>query len=211
MLLGLYGSVGYGRLLTLSDGIFAIAITLLVLNFKTPASALSNSALAHGLLAQGGALFAYALTVAVVGRYWIGHHQMFQYIRGFDAPLAMLNFAFLGAVAFLPYPTSVLSQFGGTTSIVFYASANALCGVAQLAVWVYAWRFNHPRVVRISDDVGRLYAFFIARVPAAFLISIPVAFASPTAAQILWFAFLLPGVVMRRRRRDIALRAEELE
>jgi uncharacterized membrane protein len=119
MLLGLHGSVGYARLLALSDGIFAIAITLLVLNFKTPAESLPNSSLAHALLAQGGSLFAYALTVAVAGRYWIGHHQMFQYIRGFDAPLAMLNFAFLGAVAFLPYPTSILSQFGGTTSVVF--------------------------------------------------------------------------------------------
>lgn len=71
MLLGRTGEVGYDRLLTLSDGVFAIAMTLLVLNFRTPAATHSDSDLLSGLLAQGGTLLSYALSVVIIGRYWI--------------------------------------------------------------------------------------------------------------------------------------------
>lgn len=211
VLLGRRGSLGYERLVFLSDAIFAIAITLLVLNFKTPAQGLTNAGLAQALLAQSGTLFAYILTVVIVGRYWVGHHQMFQHIRGIDTPLAFLNFAFMGSIAFLPYPTSVLGEYGKTTSVVFYAAASCVVGLAQLAEWVYAWRFHHPRVEPIPDDVGRLYTLSIGRVPLIFALSIPVAFASTTAAQAMWVAIALPAVATRKRKRAVAARVEESE
>ena len=135
MLLGRAGEVGYDRLLTLSDGVFAIAMTLLVLNFHTPVTTHSDSQLAHALLAQRGTLLSYSLSVVIIARYWIAHHQMFQFIRGFDFTLAMLNTAFIGAVAFLPFPMSVLGQYAGTTSVVFYSVSVCAVGIAQLAEW----------------------------------------------------------------------------
>lgn len=69
--------MGYERLVFLSEAIFAIAITLLVLNFKTPAQTLTNAELTQALLAQSGTFFSYVLTIVIVGRYWVGHHPMF--------------------------------------------------------------------------------------------------------------------------------------
>ena len=198
--------MGYDRPLTLSDGVFAIAMTLLVLNFHTPIATRTDAQLANGLLAQGGTLLNYALSVVIIGRYWIAHHQMFQFIRGFDFTLAMLNTAFIGAVAFLPFPTSVLGQHAGTTSVVFYAISICAVGVAQLAEWVYAWRFHHPNVDAIPDDAGRLFSFSIARIIVAFAVSIPVAFANPTAAELMWLLGLLPAQFLRNRRRAVVLR-----
>ena len=206
MLLGRTGEVGYDRLLTLSDGVFAIAMTLLVLNFHTPTAPHTDSQLANALLAQGGTLLSYTLSVLIIGRYWIAHHQMFQFIRGFDFTLAFLNIAFIGAVAFLPFPTSVLGQHAGTTSVVFYAIAICAVGVAQLAEWVYAWRFQHPGVQKVPDDAGWLFTLSIARIIVVFALSIPVAFANPTAAQYMWLLNLVPALFLRNRRRAVVLR-----
>lgn len=204
MLLGRTGEVGYDRLLTLSDGVFAIAMTLRVLNFHTPATTNSDSQLANALLAQSGTLLSYALSVVIIGRYWIAHHQMFEFIRGFDFTLAMLNLAFIGAVAFLPFPTSVLGQHNGTTPVVFYAISICAVGIAQLAEWVYAWRFHHPGVDAIPDDAGRFFTLSITRLVVVFAASVPVAFANPTVAQFLWIAAIIPGFFLRNRRRAIA-------
>ena len=206
MLLGRTGEVGYDRLLALSDGVFAIAMTLLVLNFHTPTATRTDSQLANALLAQGGTLLSYALSVVIIGRYWIAHHQMFQFVRGFDFTLAFLNVAFIGAVAFLPFPTSVLGQEAGTTSVVFYAISICAVGLTQLAEWVYAWRFHHPTVDAIPDDAGWLFTVSIARIIVVFALSIPVAFANPTAAQLMWLLGLVPALFLRNRRRAVVMR-----
>ena len=145
-------------------------------------------------------------SVVIIGRYWIAHHQMFQFIRGFDFTLAMLNIVFIGAVAFLPFPTSVLGQHSGTTAVVFYAISICAVGIAQLGEWVYAWRFHHPSIEAIPDDAGRLFTFSIARIIVAFALSIPVAFANPTAAELMWLLGLVPALFLRNRRRAVVLR-----
>lgn len=211
MLLGRTGDVGYDRLLTLSDGVFAIAMTLLVLNFHTPTTTHTDSQLASALFAQGGTLLSYALSVVIIGRYWIAHHQMFEFIRGFDFTLAFLNIAFIGTVAFLPFPTSVLGEHGGTTAVVFYSASICAVGITQLAEWVYAWRFHHPNVEAIPDDAGRLFTISIGRIIVVFALSIPVAFANPTAAQFMWLLGLAPTLFLRNRRRAVVLRHADTE
>lgn len=208
VLLGRSGALEYERLLFFSDAVFAIALTLLVTNFRAPQGAGTNELLAHGLTEQLGTLISFILTVAIVGRYWIGHHEMFQYIRGFDLTLAMLNFAFLGCIAFLPFPMSVLGAYGTTTAVVFYAIAMTAVGLSQTAEWLYAWRVGHPKIPPIPTDVGWLYTLLIVRVPVVFMISIPIAFANPTAAEITWVAILIPGLLLRKRKRR-ALAARE--
>lgn len=208
VLLGKAGALEYERLVFFSDAVFAIALTLLVTNFRTPQGAQTSDALAHGLTGQLGTLISFVLTVVIVGRYWIGHHEMFRYIRGFDLTLAMLNFAFLGCIAFLPFPTAVLGAYGNTTAVVFYALAMAAVGLSQTAEWLYAWRIGHPRIRSIPNNIGWLYTLLIVRVPVVFMISIPIAFANPTAAEITWAAILIPGLVLRRRKR-LALAGRE--
>src|SRR5918912_128906 len=98
------GGAGLGRILALSDGVFAIALTLLVLQFKLPAG-YDSQAVGKDLVDLGHYFFAYALSFWVIGRFWYAHHLSFRYIARYDAVLITLNLSLLFFVAFLPFPT----------------------------------------------------------------------------------------------------------
>src|SRR5437660_9370808 len=96
------------RLMFFSDGVFAIAITLLVLQITVPIPGLSEHQLGDALRHLGPKYFGFVLSFLVIGRYWMAHHRVFEYIKRFDMPLVWLNLAFLLLIAFLPFPTAVL-------------------------------------------------------------------------------------------------------
>jgi uncharacterized membrane protein len=102
------------RIIFFSDGVFAIAITLLVIGLKAPSvpSLVSDSTLTHRLLDKWPRVATYALSFAVIGLYWIGHHRAFAHVRRFDYRLILLNLLFLGLIAFLPFPNEVLGRYG---------------------------------------------------------------------------------------------------
>jgi uncharacterized membrane protein len=180
-----------GRIISFSDGVFAIAITLLVIGLRVPAlpSHVANSELSRRLLDEWPRVLSYAVSFAVIGLYWIGHHRFFGHIRRFDHRLILLNLAFLGLIAFLPFPTAVLGRYGGHRSaVVLYAGSLALAGVASTALWLYAWQ------ARLADVGLRRARYLAARaaIPVVvFGISIPIAFVSPAAAQLSWLSFLV--------------------
>ena len=101
------GHLEYDRVLFFSDAIFAIAITLLVLGDPGPGSHGNNPgegdrhALPH--------IFAFAISFVVIGLFWMGHHSISRYIAAFDRRLIAINLLFLGIIAFLPFPTGLLS------------------------------------------------------------------------------------------------------
>jgi TMEM175 potassium channel family protein len=179
------------RIIFFSDGVFAIAITLLVIGLRVPAlpSHVANSELSRRLLDEWARVLSYALSFAVIGLYWIGHHRFFGHIRRFDHRLILFNLAFLGFIAFLPFPTAVLGRYGGHRSaVVLYAGSLALAGLASTALWLYAWQAK-------LADVGPWRARYLAARAAipvvVFAVSIPIAFVSPAAAQLSWFSFLV--------------------
>src|SRR3954447_15525455 len=97
-----------GRLVAFTDGVFAIAITLLVLNFDEPNG--PDSQLLHQLTDQWPALLAYFLSFAVIGRFWIIHHRVFAVVRRLDGGLLTLNLLFLAFVVLIPFTTEVLGD-----------------------------------------------------------------------------------------------------
>jgi uncharacterized membrane protein len=130
------------RLLRFSDSVFAITITLLVLEIRPPAD---GSNLLHGLGALWPSYLAYAVTFLFIGQVWVNHHVMFDHILAADRIVLFLNTLLLMVVAFLPFATSVLagalrSGHGQRTAVVFYALAFDLTAVTFNAVWVYARR-----------------------------------------------------------------------
>jgi uncharacterized membrane protein len=130
------------RLLTFSDSVFAITITLLILDIRLPSSAVS---LADALLNLWPAYLAYAVTFLFIGQVWVNHHVMFDHIRVANRAVLLLNTLLLMAVAFLPFATSVLagslhSGHGERTAIVFYGIAFDLTALTFNAVWQYASR-----------------------------------------------------------------------
>src|SRR5688500_1660825 len=92
-----------GRMLSLSDSVFAFAMTLMVLSFDTPdPQRVSNAALRAFILHQWPSLIAYVITFSVVANYWAVHHRTFRYIRSHDMVLVWINIAFLFCISLLP-------------------------------------------------------------------------------------------------------------
>jgi len=114
-------SIEFARIVAFTDGVFAIAITLLVLSLEVP-SDLQASALHAFLIDSWPQLFAYFLSFAVIGRFWIGHHHVFSMLQDFDRRLIVLNLAYLSMIVLVPFPTELLGEYGGgSDAVVLYA------------------------------------------------------------------------------------------
>ncbi|HZD64942.1 MAG TPA: TMEM175 family protein [Acidimicrobiales bacterium] len=128
------------RVEAFSDGVFAIAITLLVLTIAQPGS---YQDLAHQLADRWPSLAAYVVSFAVIGIMWLNHHSIFGHLDRVDRPLIYLNLLLLMTIAFLPYPTGVLGQalargHGAQTAAVVYGVTMAANAYTWSALWLYA-------------------------------------------------------------------------
>jgi len=148
------------RVVFFSDGVFAITVTLLVLEIRPPAD---YTNLLHGLVALWPSYLAYALTFLFIGHVWANHHVMFDHIRVADRVILLLNTLLLMMVAFLPFTTSVLagalrSGHGLRTATVFYGIAFDATALMFNAVWQYARRHR-----LLSDTLDPAAATAIGR------------------------------------------------
>jgi uncharacterized membrane protein len=118
------------RLLALSDGVVAIALTLLVLQLRVPslpsASADSASALASALARGGDQLTAYVISFYVVAQFWLVHHRVFQHLVGQEEGLAWWNFAFLFTITIMPFTSDLLGEYGSNPLAVDIFALNLL-------------------------------------------------------------------------------------
>jgi uncharacterized membrane protein len=194
---------GLGRLLALADGVFAIALTLLVIEITLPEGT-SDARLGAALVALGPRYFAYVLSFAVIARFWIAHRATFRYIRRYNDTLIWLNLLLLMLVAFLPFPTSVLGAHGNTpTGATFYGAVLVCTSAASGAPFWYASGRGRllgsevdrrlVRQSRINSLAGTLY----------FAATIPVALLAPYVAMGLWLLWfpvvrVLVNRLMRR-------------
>ena len=124
------------RLVFFSDGVIAIAITLLVLDIRLPElpAQADSAALAAALLEIVPKIAAYALSFLVVGELWYVHHMRFTYINRCDARLIWLNLLFLMTIGFVPFASSVLSEHPNATAYALYDGTMALAAVLSAAL-----------------------------------------------------------------------------
>ena len=143
-----------GRVSALSDGVFAIAMTLLVLDLKLPdlGQGLGGDAFAAALMEQGPRFFSWLLSFAILCRLWITQHALLAgggtKSRGFVG----WTFLFLGAVSFIPFPTSLLSEHHDQAlSVIIFSASLAIAGIALVGMWRAALRHRgasgKPRVL----------------------------------------------------------------
>jgi uncharacterized membrane protein len=177
---------GIGRILALSDGVFAIAITLLILEIAVPATT-SDAHLSKALLGLWPRYLAYILSFVVIARFWTAHRLAFRLIARDDGVLVWLNMLLLMFVAFLPFPTAVLGAHAGSpAAAVLYASAVCLTSAASAAYWWYAsgrGRLLRPDVARAQ--IRAIRARGLAG-PVVFALTVPIAAFAPYAAEALW-------------------------
>jgi uncharacterized membrane protein len=179
---------GTERIQFFSDAVFAIAMTLLVLEIRLP-DRLAGGEGADPTWADISALwpqiFAYALSFAIIGINWVTHHRKFLVIVRFDAKLMTINLILLGFVALLPFPTSVLADYGDNTPVVVLYAANVgIITLLQLWLWVHAYRAGLTE--KLDDELYRLVRRNLYPVPLVMGASIVVAFFVPIAAMFMW-------------------------
>jgi uncharacterized membrane protein len=201
---------GLDRVVNFSDAVFAIAITLLVLQFRVPH--LTGHDINHRLLDalghEGGLLAGFVLSFFVVARYWMSHHRLSILLHRVDTPFIVLNLVFLGFIVFVPFPTEVLGAYGATTTaVVFYAGTMVTTGLLSWATWEYALR-NRLDDGRAPAGTRRDAARQSGTVVLAFAASIPVAFADAGAAQFIWVLLILQRRVAVRVGRRAGSSAE---
>jgi uncharacterized membrane protein len=190
---------GLDRVIGFSDGVFAIAITLLVLSFRVPHVRTSGdgSRLLSALADEGDTFVGFVVSFYVIARFWMTHHRLSILLRRVDTTFIGLNLVLLAFIVFLPFPTEIVGVYGNTTAgVVFYASILTLTGLVSTATWEYAWTrglMDH----RLSAAWRRGGLIRGLTVPVVFATSIPIAFVSTSFARYWWILLVAQRPVTR--------------
>jgi uncharacterized membrane protein len=175
--------------------VFAIALTLLVLNISVPRLVGGGETLWHALAGNGGELLSYALSFAVIGLFWTRHHSFFRVTRRVDGRLLALNLLYLGIIAFVPFPTRLLGLYGDRPeAVAIYAVTISLVSAVAVAMRLHARNAGLLEPDTAPDPIWRL-----ALVALVFLVSIPIGFVSPTAAELSWLSIAVLERIVGRR------------
>jgi uncharacterized membrane protein len=190
----------YDRTVALSDGVFAIALTLLVLSLTVPVlKAGHTNRLSHRLLNQHDEFIAYGISFAVIALLWVRHHLTFRTLRRIDGTVTGLNLAYLALVAFFPFPTRVLAIYGEEPSAVaLYAATGAVISLLAGFIRFHILRADLVHPSRAHELGDREHWAFT---PAVFLASIPIAYANPTLGKFFWLVLVARNARFRARIR----------
>ena len=144
------------RLLALADGIFAIAMTLLVFEIKVPVGAVSMEDLAAKLFALWPKFACCGLTFLTLGFSWIGHHNQYVAIRRTDRSFLWINVAFLCAIALVPFSSALLGEYPTQQlAVTLYAFNLAMAGALLYWHWAYATRGHRLVAPSIPETLDR--------------------------------------------------------
>jgi len=157
------------RIVAFSDGVFAIAITLLVLDLIEIPPAAPGESLFQGYLHHWGSFLAFGVGFVTILVCWINHHHIFMYMRRFDSRMVWLNGFLLLLVTFAPFPTSLLAEYatsGNRDAVITFGVGYFLMALAYNLLWSYAYRHDllvrtgHPayyRAIRTTYRAATLY------------------------------------------------------
>ena len=173
------------RIFAFTDGVYAIAITLLVLQIDVPTSASSGTDLWNQIRTQDGDLFAFALSFVVIGFFWISSHRLMRQINEFDRGLMVINIFYLGFVVMVPFTSQLIGEYGRYfVAIVFYATNLAV--IALMGYWLKRHILkNHLEIEGYEWDL-RLSAKSDLFNAAMFVAVLPIAYFIGTWALLLW-------------------------
>jgi len=198
-----------GRLEAFSDGVFAIAITLLVLEIRPPEH--GEGSLAHGLVELWPSYLAYTLSFVTIGIMWLNHHEVMRLVRTVDRTFLLINMLLLLLIAFVPFPTNVLADFlqdgeERGTAAFFYAGTFAVTAVIYNTFWHYLRRHRVRMLERHVADaeveaITRAYLIGPTVYGLATLVALVSAWASIAICIALSASYAIPALNWRFRRR----------
>jgi uncharacterized membrane protein len=180
--------------------VFAIALTLLVLELQLPEleSPVSRDAFAGAVRAEIPTFVAWLISFAVLARLWIVHHQLLVAEHGYRRSTVVLNFAFLGVVSFIPFPTSLISRHQDQPlALVVFFVAYLMGAIALAAMW---WTMRDEVASHeLQEEKDAAARWVIVWIPTASVIACLLAFVDPRLGLLTWIAILLLGMVAKRR------------
>ncbi len=208
-----------GRTEAFSDGVFAVAITVLVLNIKIPGLDLSPGNLPDDarlwslLLNEWPMLAAYATSFATIGVMWLNHHRLYSHIKHTDTVLLLLNLLLLLVIVFIPVPTAVVAEYlvrpDQHAAALLYSGTMVILAVCFNLLWRYA--SYHNRLLGKNTDtravraINRQYWFG----PLVYLVAFILALFSTPASLILNFLLALFFAIPPRLPRSLSEQSYE--
>ena len=164
------------RLILFSDAVFAIAITLLVIEIKIPEiheKPVTDNAVLHKLAELIPKFVGFLVSFLLIGQYWIVHHRMFSFVINFTDRLIWLNILFLFAIALMPFSTGFYSEYvlrGVVTPVIFYTANIALLGLANFLMWRYLSNQKNNLTENLTPALARYFSLRALTVPTIFVI-----------------------------------------
>jgi uncharacterized membrane protein len=189
---------GIDRLLALTDGVVAIALTLLVLQLQVPVDKVlennpdSARALWAALGVDGAELTSYLVSFLVIAQFWLVHHRVLRSMRGHSEGLAWRNFGFLLSLTLMPFTSDLIGRYGSNPVAITLFGIN-LVALSLSTQWIYLYAAGHNLMV---DGTRSLHDERTARVRVALVIcivgvSVVLAWTDPPLAKYVWLLFLL--------------------
>lgn len=165
------------RLIFFSDAVFAIAITLLVIEIKIPELKEGETLTEHLLLDKLSDLIpkfvGFIISFWLIGQYWIVHHRMFSFVINFTDRLIWLNILFLFAIALMPFSTGFYSEYvlkGVVSPAIFYTGNIALLGIANFLMWRYISNKKNNLTENLTAPLAKYFSLRALTVPIIFVI-----------------------------------------
>jgi uncharacterized membrane protein len=196
-----------------SDGVFAIAATLLVVDLRLPdLSGMTPEQSAVRLASLWPQLLGYATSFAIIGVLWINHHALFHFLKKVDRVSLIINLGLLMCVAFIPYPTALIAHFGQNSAVVvLFGCTMAAAGFVFSALWFYAVRQYLNAEPHIDRRFVRDASLWTLGYPTAYIIATALVLVNPRISVALYalipIVYLLPGVIDRQLHLEMTERA----
>jgi uncharacterized membrane protein len=191
------GELEFDRLAFFSDAIYAISLTLLVVGLDIPsiADTSSNQDLWDALDELQPEILMFFISFFVIGSFWLAHHRFVARLAAINRPLMLVTLGYLAFIAFLPFPSGLLGEYSdNSVAVALYALCIAVVASVEAVLFALARRHSLLSVAP-SDDVFR-WGMVASLLPALlFLVSIPVAFVSPTLGIVTWVLGVPLGMI----------------
>jgi uncharacterized membrane protein len=201
---------GIERLLALTDGVVAIAMTLLVLQLQVPVTQTlsqhpdSAQALWHALDPDASELTSYLVSFLVIAQFWMVHHRVLRGMRGHSEGLAWRNFSFLLALTLMPFTSDLIGRYGTNPVAITLFGLN-LVAISLSTQWIFLYAAHHDLLMNVArsrhdERTARLRVLFVIGIVA---VSMALAWTAPQFAKFVWLLFLVVSPVAERISRRV--------
>ncbi len=191
------GAMTTSRIEALSDGVFAIVMTLLVFDLRLPDATVVD--LPTALTSLWPKFLGYVVSFLLLGIYWVGHRNQFNFIRRADQNFHWLNIFFFGVVCLVPFSTGILSRYPDTLlAVTIYGINLIMIGVALFFIWTYATYRGHLVDADLPRPVVQLGKQRSLLAPACYLVAILAGLLDPRLSLVIYalvpLLYIFPGL-----------------